>query len=123
MKTMVNNIKIAVENEIKLIHSKYEEGIKNIKPSFEYIVMNISNDDFIVTNSLDKAKEKAIEYGDKLNEIFDIYKIEFYPDKTYRAVVAYSYFPTEKDVHEEIEIHNCMHISWRTRGELLEVCY
>lgn len=61
----MDNIKIAVENEIKFIHLKYDEGVKNIKPSFNFIVMNVHNDDFIVTNSLQKAKEKAIEYGKK----------------------------------------------------------
>lgn len=59
----------------------------------------------------------------KENEIYDIFEVEFYPDKTYRAVVKYSYFFPNEDVHEEKEIYNCMHIAWRTRGDLLEVCY
>ena len=110
-----------VQNEIQQIHRAYDKGIKNIKPSFNYIVVETFSDNFIVTKTLQQAKEKAIEYGTQRQELYDIYKVEIYPDNTYRAVIVYSYHFAKKELYEENEIHNCMHIAWRTRGDLLEV--
>ena len=111
-----------MQKEIQHIHREYEKGIKNIKPSFNYIVVKTMTDDFIVTRTLDQAKDKAIEYGDKEQELFDIYEVQQYPDGSYRAVIIFSYNFYKKELFEEYEIHNCMHIAWRTRGDLLEVC-
>jgi len=96
-----------VREEIKLIHSVYDSGNKSIKPSFRFIAISLDTDDFIVA---------------KLCQIFGIFEVEEFPDKTYRAVVKYSYFPG-MGIREEHELRNCMHVAWRTRGDLLEVCY
>lgn len=111
-----------VREEIKLIHSVYDSGNKSIKPSFRFIAVSLDTDNFIVAKTLDVIQEKAAEYGAKLCQIFDIFEVEEFSDKTYRAVVKYSYFPG-KGIKEEHELRNCMHIAWRTRGDLLEVCY
>ena len=111
-----------VKEEIKLIHSVYDSGNKSIKPSFRFIAVSLDTDNFIVAKTLADIQSKAAEYGTKSGQIFDIFEVEEFPDKTYRAVVKYSYFP-DKGIKEEHELHNCMHIAWRTRGDLLEVCY
>ena len=108
--------------EILHIHENYEkEGGKCIKPSFNFIVVCTNTDDFIVTKTLQQAKDKAIEYGKKMNEIFDIYEVVLYPDNTYRASIRFYFFPNENDLREDNSIKDCMHIAWRTRGALLEV--
>ena len=108
-----------IREEIKLIHSVYDSGNKSIKPSFRFIAVSLDTDNFIVAKTLADIQSKAAEYGTKSGQIFDIFEVEEFSDKTYRAVVKYSYFP-DKGIKEE---HNCMHIAWRTRGDLLEVCY
>ena len=110
-----------IQNEIQQIHREYEKEIKNIKPSFNYIVVETFSDDFIVTRTLQQAKEKAIEYGNQKQELYDIYEVKLYPDNTYRAVIVYSYDYAKKELREEHELRNCLHVAWRTRGDLLEV--
>lgn len=113
--------KESVLEEIKLIHKSYlKEGGKSIKPSFKYLVVRTMTDDFITTKTLQQAKDKIFEYGDKLKDIFDLYEINLFPDGTYRACIRYYYFPSEKGLCEDGDLHNCMHVAWRTRGELLE---
>jgi hypothetical protein len=113
--------KESVLKEIELIHKNYlEEGGKSIKPTFKYLVVRTMTDDFITAKTLQQAKDKIFEYGDKLEDIFDLYEIKLFSDGTYRACIRYCYFPC-KNLREDNDIKNCMHVAWRTRGELLEV--
>ena len=109
------------KKEIAEIHKAYNDGNKSIKPSFKYIVV-LANNDFIVTRNLDVAQEKAIEYGNKNNDFITIYEVVQVYDATYRTKLRYSYRPAYRELKEESDLRDCMHIAWRTRGELLEVC-
>ena len=112
---------ILCKKEISEIHKAYNDGNKSIEPSFKYIVV-LDNDNFIVTQNLDVAQEKAIEYGNKTDDFVTIYEVRQVSDATYRTKLRYSYHPAYKELREESDLRDCMHIAWRTRGELLEVC-
>lgn len=115
-----------VLKEIKVIHNEYDKpNGKCIKPSFKYIVVMNDSDDFIVTTSLHSADEKAIEYGDKLQDWASVYEVIYSEsDKTYKAKGLHTYVFYKKDFEDYLVLCDReMHVAWRTRGDLLEICY
>ena len=115
-----------VLREIKLIHSEYDKpNGKCIKPSFKYLVVMNNTDDFIVTTSLSLADEKAIEYGTKFQDWVSVYEIIYSEsDKTYKAKGIHTYVFYKKDFVDDFMLCDReMHVAWRTRGSLLEICY
>ncbi len=113
-------VKESVKNEIKRIHEEYDkEGGKSIKPSFNYIVVVDSSDDFFVTDTLPDAKDIAIEYGTEHNEFMSIYAVKLFGNE-YKANLIFAYKWYKRELVEDFE-RNPLHIAWRTRGDLLEV--
>ena len=112
--------KESVKIEIKRIHAEYgKEGGKSIKPSFNYIVIVDSSDDFFVTDTLSEAKNIAIEYGSEHKEFMSIYEVKLFGNE-YKANLVFAYKWHKRELVEDSE-RNPMHIAWRTRGDLLEV--
>jgi hypothetical protein len=113
-------VKGSVKNEIKHIHEEYDkEGGKSIKPSFNYIVVVESSDDFFVTDTLSEAKDIAIEYGTEHNKFMSIYEVKLFGNE-YKANLIFAYKWYKRELVEDSERYP-MHIAWRTRGDLLEV--
>ena len=111
---------MTVKNEIKLIHEEYDkEGGKSIKPSFSYIVVVESSDDFFVTDTLSEAKDIAIEYGTEHDEFMSIYEVKLFGNE-YKANLIFTYEWHKRELIENSERYP-MHIAWRTRGDLLKV--
>lgn len=111
--------------EIKHIHSEYNNPHgKEIKPSFKYVVVMNDTDDYIVTSSLPIADEKAIEYGNKLQDWASVYEVVYSEsDKTYKARGIHTYHFYDKSFRDDFFMcDRSMHVAWRTRGDLLEVC-
>ena len=109
-----------VISEIGHIHEEYDkEGGKSIKPSFNYIVVVDSSDDFFVTDTLSEAKSIAIEYGSEHNEFMSIYEAKLFGNE-YKANLIFTYKWYKQELVEDSE-RNPMHIAWRTRGDLLGV--
>ena len=112
--------KESVKNEIRRIHAEYgKEGGKSIKPSFNYIVVVNSSDDFFVTKKLSEAKNIAIEYGSEHKEFMSIYKVELFGSE-YKADLVFAYIWHKRELFEDFE-RTPLHIAWRTRGDLLGV--
>lgn len=109
-----------VISEIRHIHEEYDkEGGKSVKPSFNYIVVVDSSDDFFVTDTLSKAKDIAIEYGTAHNKFMSIYEVKLFGNE-YKANLIFAYKWHKRELVEDSE-RNPMHIAWRTRGYLLEI--
>ncbi len=106
--------------EIERIHAEYDkEGGKSIKPSFNYIVVVDSSDDFFVTDTLSEAKNIAIEYGTNHNTFMSVYKVKLFGTE-YKANLIFTYKWYRRELVEDFE-RNPMHIAWRTRGNLLNL--
>ena len=109
-----------VISEIRHIHEEYDkEGGKSIKPSFNYIVVVDTSDDFFVTDTLSVAKNIAIEYGTEHKEFISIYEVKLFGNE-YKANLIFAYKWYKRELVEDSE-RNPMHIAWRTRGDLLGV--
>lgn len=108
-----------VISEIRHIHEEYDKDGKSVKPSFNYIVVVDSSDDFFVTDTLSEAKNIAIEYGSEHNEFMSIYEVKLFGNE-YKANLTFAYKWHKRELVEDSE-RNPMHIAWRTRGDLLEV--